>query len=429
MSNKAKIILIVFTAVVLPGFTLGASSIDQCPTVSSINLDQLNSVEAIQARIDAINNRISCLNSLLGEDGSDFTPPVVNPTNNPANNNPDNQNLPSQSIGDVIDLKHNLSRGKTDEDTDGEVSVLQNYLASEDFYGFPITGKFDHETYLSVIEFQNEYAKYLGIKRGTGYVGPATRKLIKTLTSGGNLDSLITTKSSKPTQKQTNAQSNSSTVINTVADLPAPSLIYPTGGEKWPLGSYQGIKWNGTASTYDIYVGNQKIASGVVNNNFFWRVGQIGSTTPLQVAQIYKLKVCNQNSNKCSDERTFQIIKNNNIISYRISTDKYAYNFNEGIRVSITARNNDSVRKTLNFDTNCQVNYKIYSLDIQKTIFDYARTQNCAKQYTYVDIDPNGSYSWFMYHDTSKYRLNPGNYVFRAEVDGTTVASTDVTIQ
>jgi hypothetical protein len=214
-----------------------------------------------------------------------------------------------------------------------------------------------------------------------------------------------------------------------VADLPAPNLTYPTGGEKWPIGSYQNIKWSGAAAAYDVYVGTQKIASGVSANNFFWRVGQVGSTMPLQVAQIYKVKVCNQGSLKCSLERSFQIMKNVNVISYRISTDKYAYDFNENIKVSIVARNNDPIKKTLNFDTNCQVSYKIYSLDSQNVVFDYYRTRNCLKEYTYVDIEPSGSYSWFIYHDGTKYRLKPGNYIFRAEVDGNTVASTDVTIQ
>lgn len=377
-------------------------------------------VEQIQARINVIVDRIKYLRGLLGEDDNadllDGTTPIPSSDQTAANQ------LIAPS-GEVIDLKYNLSKGKTDKSTAGEVSILQEYLTSEDFYGFPITGKFDNETYLSVVDFQNEYAKYLGIKQGTGYVGPATRKLIKVLTSGGDLSSLAV---SAPVRS---AASTAARDVKTVADLPAPSLVFPVGGEKWPLGSYQNIKWSGSASAYDVYVDGQRVASGVSSNNFFWRVGQVGSTMPLQIAQIYRVKVCNQGSVKCSTERSFQIMKNTTVISYRISTDKYAYDFNENIKVSIVARNSDPVKKTLSFDTNCQVGYKIYSLDTQKVVYDYSRTRSCAKEYTYIDIEPNGSYSWFIYHDSSKYRLQPGNYVFRAEVDGSTVASTDVTIQ
>lgn len=377
-------------------------------------------VEQIQTRINVIVDRIKYLRGLLGEDGdNDPTDSLVQ--NPPAVEAPAGQL--SAPISEVINLKYNLSKGKTDKSTAGEVSILQEYLTSEDFYGFPVTGKFDNETYLAVIDFQNEYTKYLGIKQGTGYVGPATRKLIRVLTSGDELDSLLTS----------SAVHSSAGVgisdVKTVADLPAPSLVFPVGGEKWPLGSYQNIKWSGSASAYDVYVGEQRVASGVSNNNFFWRVGQVGGAMPLQVAQIYPVRICNQGSAKCSTGRSFQITKNTTVISYRISTDKYAYDFNENIKVSIVARNSDPVKKTLNFDTNCQVGYKVYSLDTQKVVYDYSRTRSCAKEYTYIDIEPNGSYSWFIYHDNTRYRLQPGNYVFRAEVDGSTVASTDVTIQ
>ncbi|MEI6494918.1 MAG: peptidoglycan-binding domain-containing protein, partial [bacterium] len=142
--KKLSIIFIVLITLSVPFFAVRAAE---------------DTVEQIQSRINTIVDRIKYLRGLLGEDvNGDLSDPL-------GADDPPADQLISQT-DEVINLKFNLSRGKTDNSTDGEVSILQEYLTSEDFYGFPITGKFDNETYLSVIDFQDEYAKYLGIKKG-----------------------------------------------------------------------------------------------------------------------------------------------------------------------------------------------------------------------------------------------------------------------
>ncbi len=90
------------------------------------------------------------------------------------------------------EIKNNLYYGLRN---DQEVRCLQKFLREQGQEIYPeglVTGNFLQLTRLAVVRFQEKFAKEilepLGLKAGTGYVGPATRKKINEILSGGGKD-------------------------------------------------------------------------------------------------------------------------------------------------------------------------------------------------------------------------------------------------
>ncbi len=77
-------------------------------------------------------------------------------------------------------LSYNLYLGLSDYYTGGQVSMLQQFLASQGYYQ-PVTGYFGSITKANVAQFQRQYAVY----PITGGVGPLTRAAITGLCYGG----------------------------------------------------------------------------------------------------------------------------------------------------------------------------------------------------------------------------------------------------
>lgn len=81
-------------------------------------------------------------------------------------------------------LTRDLSRGSTDNATNGEVSKLQKFLSAQKLYSDEITGFFGPVTKRSVEQYQRKYA----ISPADGYVGEKTRASIAAVSGCGGSD-------------------------------------------------------------------------------------------------------------------------------------------------------------------------------------------------------------------------------------------------
>ncbi len=85
---------------------------------------------------------------------------------------------------ECVDLKVNMRRGSSDARTNGEVSVLQNFLKDEGYLSGS-TGYFGTKTRTAVRRFQSEEGIGSTGTPGYGNVGGRTRAAIKAMTCGG----------------------------------------------------------------------------------------------------------------------------------------------------------------------------------------------------------------------------------------------------
>lgn len=184
-------------------------------------------------------------------------------------------------------------------DSGTEVKALQTALEKEGFRiaeNEKLKSYFGDFTASAVVGFQEKYRAEiltpLGLKYGTGYVGPATR---------AKLNQLYGCKQPKP----------SITVIS------------PNGGEKWIIGTTQPIKWSSNIVsilpiTFDIYLvrGNickpapitqeipnlspcfsnityYTLAKGVSGTSYNWQVGKDNQGNSIPAGDDYKVLIVN----------------------------------------------------------------------------------------------------------------------------------------
>ncbi len=89
----------------------------------------------------------------------------------------------TSAVSTCIDLKSDLLRYRSsDASTNGEVSILQDFLASGSFLKSSVTGYFGLGTFSAVKQFQRS----VGLTP-TGYAGPLTRAKIKTISCSGDV--------------------------------------------------------------------------------------------------------------------------------------------------------------------------------------------------------------------------------------------------
>ena len=99
--------------------------------------------------------------------------------------------LTDGEVGVEVKITHKLIFGSRDRDTDGDVSLLQQFLYNQYYYDGQISGTFGKSTKDAVVDLQNENKQYLKITQGTGVVDGATRELIRRLSVGEVLDDSI----------------------------------------------------------------------------------------------------------------------------------------------------------------------------------------------------------------------------------------------
>ncbi|MEK7175617.1 MAG: IPT/TIG domain-containing protein [Patescibacteria group bacterium] len=102
-----------------------------------------------------------------------LTTPRVNQSNGQTNADEDEG---STSIGECVNLSNNLRYRSTDAKTNGEVSILQEFLRAEGYLNFNPIGFFGRVTLKAVKKFQSE-----NNLKPTGFVGSFTRAKIKSL--------------------------------------------------------------------------------------------------------------------------------------------------------------------------------------------------------------------------------------------------------
>lgn len=110
-----------------------------------------------------------------------INPPPLPPTSTPATPEriipkPTPADIDTQPPAECIDLKNNLRYRSRDANTNGEVSVLQDFLALKGYFDHEPTGYFGILTLRAVKNFQKDN----GISP-TGFVGPITKAAIKSL--------------------------------------------------------------------------------------------------------------------------------------------------------------------------------------------------------------------------------------------------------
>lgn len=155
-------------------------------------------------------------------------------------------------------------------DSAGDVQYLGTALTKEGFNAGAATSEgagyyFNEQTASAVVEFQEKYASEVltpsGLKRGTGYVGPAARKKLNAL-YGCNQNQI-------PNQTQNNTQTQ------TQSQNPDIWFSFPWGGEKLIKGNKYTISWTGTNSILQI----NQLAFDVWKNGDFYKTIDNSSLT------------------------------------------------------------------------------------------------------------------------------------------------------
>jgi hypothetical protein len=98
-------------------------------------------------------------------------------------------------------------------------------------------------------------------------------------------------------------------------------------------------------------------------------------------------------------------------ISYSVTTDKLSYLQTEPISITIKAENPNSVSKTLNWNSGCQVGYAVAA-------YDSVTGQICTANLTSVTIPAYGSKTWTITHDPARYKIPAGVQTFTGKVIG-----------
>lgn len=237
-------------------------------------------------------------------------------------------------------LSYGLKYGSTDGLTSGEVSRLQEYLASQGFLGSEPTGYFGGLTLAAVRSLQSG----TGIE-STGFVGPLTRAKIRELSCAeasvppiqygssntGTISSLgsIYTGSVNFGSGLVNPDAASVActpghLFNIVTGMPCPSnpiynqsqlpyvapssitLITPDGGESFTQGSNMEIRWNTYRASSNVSIelkrssssGFDVIASSISNTgSVVWQI-----PANQQIGNDYRLRVVDTNNRAIYDE-------------------------------------------------------------------------------------------------------------------------------
>ncbi len=134
-----------------------------------------------------------------------------------------------EGTSSCLDIKNNLRYRSVDSLTNGEVSVLQDFLQENKYLNTNPSGFFGLATVRAVKSFQS--ANQIS---PTGYVGPSTRLKIKNI-SCNNI--------STPSTDQTSGSNNKDYLREYVAG-PFVQLITQKSDETWELGKVYEIRWN-----------------------------------------------------------------------------------------------------------------------------------------------------------------------------------------
>ncbi len=197
---------------------------------------------------------------------------------------------------ECVDLKFNLSHRSRDARTNGEVSVLQNFLIDEGYLSGKSTGFFGVATRVAVQKFQSE----VGIS-STGRVGPKTRAEIKKMTCGGGTTTIPTRIEVGEVRKETPKVVTPTT--STVSGCATGAVYNTTTGQKCmvtttavPRSGSLAVSVSATPTSSTIVAGSQ----GVTFTNYIFDATQSNesvrfSSLPLNVfgtGGMHNLSTC-----------------------------------------------------------------------------------------------------------------------------------------
>jgi len=256
--------------------------------------------------------------------------------------------LPNQD--QCVNIVNNLRYRDRDIYKNGEVSILQDFLQTQNYLNNEPTGYFGLLTFKAVKDFQRSN----GISP-TGYVGATTRAKIANITCNGVSQEevcceifgygayMIKTQSTyemMPRNKcipVTNYVGGGRNIVdNNYCKMNSPTpvtVISPNGGEMFYKGNYQTISWKDNttyscpnmalclppALQYDItllhytppcvsnycplaVMAPYTIARGVFGSSYNWQVGSVmqdGSIVSDISSGLYKISICKSGTSEC----------------------------------------------------------------------------------------------------------------------------------
>ena len=206
-------------------------------------------VEELQAQIQALLQQIAQLQSQLAALQGESGTPSVTPTS---------------------DYCYNFTRNLTVGSTGDDVKALQRILISEGVWTTPsvgATGYFGPITKNSLIAFQDKHAAEilipLGLTKGTGYFGPSTRSYIASQCGVAPTPSPSPTASPTASPTPSPSPTAEGLTVELAADNPAAATI-PDGSLYNPM-----LKINLTAGSSDVTVDSITVSRGgiIANTN------------------------------------------------------------------------------------------------------------------------------------------------------------------
>ena len=93
------------------------------------------------------------------------------------------------------------------------------------------------------------------------------------------------------------------------------------------------------------------------------------------------------------------------LFSIDLETDRDIYELDNEIEINITAEG----EKTLNFNTGCQAEYRIYRKEGLEKVFDLSEGRMCTQALTEAELPE----TWSFNHNLSENRLDEGTYLIR----------------
>ena len=140
------------------GFTINAPA-SNLPTISNTNSQLQQTTQSLLDQIKTLQNRLSQMQSSQSVNSSDQS-----------------DNAPTSTYNSCLMLSSNFEYRSRDTYTNGEVSVLQDFLQTKGFLSSEPSGFFGLLTLRAVKSFQTANSI-----NPTGYVGPLTRARINSL--------------------------------------------------------------------------------------------------------------------------------------------------------------------------------------------------------------------------------------------------------
>lgn len=238
------------------------------------------------------------------------------------------------------DFNTNLKVG----DSNAEVSALKTVLQKEGLDS-STSMTFDEDTASAVSGFQQKYASEIlapvGLKYGTGFVGPSTRAKLNKLYGCKTVTPppLVVTPPVVTPVTPTPVTPTSPTVT------PSITVLSPNGGEVWETGKGYDIRWSNknplinSAADIQLYKGGSsvlvidtKLGNNLSENVYRWTI-----PSNLIPSNDYKIVIFGGGTNMDSSDAAFSIMEKQTSAypGFYMQTDKKSYSINDVVSLTL----------------------------------------------------------------------------------------------